>query len=231
MRFNRLENLIGHDKLELIKDKKIVVFGLGGVGSFAAEALVRSGVGHLVLVDYDQVDISNINRQLIALETTLGKEKTLAFAERARQINPDIQLEIINQSVDHTNAGQILGHDIDFALDCIDDVEGKIAIIQVCQKREIPMILSMGFANKFHPEMIQIAMLKNTSVCPLAKAMRKKVRDYGLSLNIPCVYSLEKPQPVLDKSILGSTAFCPSSAGLVMASYVINYIIGKEEKS
>lgn len=228
MRFNRLENLIGHDKLELLKDKKVVVFGLGGVGSFAAEALARSGIGHLVLVDYDQVDISNINRQLIALESTLAMDKTLVFAERARQINPYIQIDIVNQSVDDTNAGVILNGGIDFALDCIDDVEGKIAIVKVCQKQEIPVILSMGFANKFHPEMIQIAMLKKTSVCPLAKAMRKKVRDHGLSLEIPCVYSLEKPQPVLDKSILGSTAFCPSSAGLVMASYVINQIIGKE---
>jgi tRNA A37 threonylcarbamoyladenosine dehydratase len=229
MRFNRLENLIGHDKLELLKGKKVVVFGLGGVGSFAAEALVRSGIGHLVIVDYDQVDLTNINRQLIALESTLGMQKTKVFAERARQINPDIHVEIVNQRVDDVNAREILDGDIDFVLDCIDDVEGKIAIINVCHKEEIPVILSMGFANKFHPEMIQIAMLKNTSVCPLAKAMRKKVREHGLSLNIPCVYSLEKPQDVLDKSILGSTAFCPSSAGLVMASYVINQIIGKEE--
>jgi tRNA A37 threonylcarbamoyladenosine dehydratase len=229
MRFNRLENLIGHDKLELLKGKKVVVFGLGGVGSFAAEALVRSGIGHLVIVDYDQVDLTNINRQLIALESTLGMQKTKVFAERARQINPDIHVEIVNQRVDDVNAREILDGDIDFVLDCIDDVEGKIAIINVCHKEEIPVILSMGFANKFHPEMIQIAMLKNTSVCPLAKAMRKKVREHGLSLNIPCVYSLEKPQAVLDKSILGSTAFCPSSAGLVMASYVINQIIGKEE--
>ncbi|HKL47282.1 MAG TPA: tRNA threonylcarbamoyladenosine dehydratase [Candidatus Izemoplasmatales bacterium] len=230
MRFNRLENLIGHDKLEMLKDKKIIIFGLGGVGSFAAEALVRSGVGHLVVVDYDLVDETNINRQLIALESTIGHQKTSVFKRRAHDINSHAHVDIINEKVDENNIQTILDDTYDFALDCIDDVNGKIEIIRFCQAIEIPLIISMGFANKFHPEMIQMSSLKKTSVCPLAKAMRKKIRTSKLSLDIPCVYSQEKPSDVLDHSILGSTAFCPSSAGLMMAAYVINQLLGNEGK-
>lgn len=227
-RFNRLENLIGHDKLEMLGQKKVIVFGLGGVGSFAAEALVRSGIGHLIVVDYDRVDQSNINRQLIALESTIGKDKTEVFKDRALDINPELDVHTLVQKVDGDNISNILAEDVDFVLDCIDDVKAKVEIIAYCQKENIPLIVSLGFANKFHPQMIQIERLKKTSVCPLARVMRRKLKDKGLSLDIMCVYSQEKPHHVLDQSILGSTAFCPSSAGLMMASYVINQILGNE---
>ncbi|QLY39593.1 tRNA threonylcarbamoyladenosine dehydratase [Hujiaoplasma nucleasis] len=225
MLFNRLENLIGHDKIEMLKHKHIVVFGLGGVGSFAAEALVRSGIGKLTLVDYDIVDITNINRQLIAKTSTIGLKKVEVFSRRAKDINPDIQIIAIDEAVNQDNVLSILNPLPDFVLDCIDDVAGKLELVKACQTKQIPLILAMGFANKFHPEMIRLSTLKKTSVCPLARSVRKLVRDHGLSLDVACVYSEEKPAQVIDKTILGSTAFCPSSAGLMMASYVINQIL------
>ncbi|MCF7924158.1 MAG: ThiF family adenylyltransferase [Candidatus Izimaplasma sp.] len=225
MKFNRLENLIGEDKLKLLANKKVVVFGLGGVGSFAAEALIRSNILDLVIVDYDLVDISNINRQLIALETTIGLKKTEVFRNRAISINSNANVEIFNYKVDKSNIDEILFEKPDFVLDCIDDVEAKVLLAKECYDRDIPIILAMGFANKFHPEKIKISILKNTSVCPLAKVMRKKIRDIGLPLDIPVVFSEETPSQVIDPNVLGSTAYCPSTAGLIMASYVINKFI------
>lgn len=228
MRFNRLENLVSENGIEKLKQMKVVVFGLGGVGSFAAEALVRSGIGHLVLVDFDVVDISNINRQLVALESTIGLFKTDVFVNRAKDINPEIDILAINQKVTEENVYDLLDDKPDFVLDCIDDVFAKVELAKACEVLDIPIILAMGFANKFHPEMIKLSKLKKTSVCPLAKVMRKRIKEAGLSMDIPVVYSEEKPAEVINKLVLGSTAFCPSSAGLMMASYVINYILESE---
>ena len=228
MKFNRLENLIGKDKLLALKDKNIVVFGLGGVGSFAAEALVRSGIENLTVVDYDRIDITNINRQLIALENNVNKFKTKAFKKRALSINSNLKLKVINTKVDQDNINKILSNNCDFVLDCIDDIEAKVAIAEYCLKQDIPIILSMGLANKFHPEKIKITSLKNTSICPLAKVMRKKFREKNLSLDVDVVYSIETPAKVIDPKVLGSTAFCPSTAGLFMASFVVNKFIESE---
>ena len=225
MRFSRLENLIGQEQLSLLKDKKVIVFGLGGVGSFVAEALVRSGIGQVDVVDYDKIDESNINRQIIALENTVGEFKTDVFQARARLINPDLKIHTYREKVSKENIKEIIIESYDYVLDCIDDVQGKLALASFCQETDQSFMLALGFANKFHPEMIEISTLKHTSVCPLAKAMRKQFRDHGLSLSIPCVYSKEKPAKVLDQSILGSTAFCPSTAGLMMASFVINSFV------
>lgn len=228
MRFNRLENLISTNGIKKLNNKKVIVFGLGGVGSFAGEALVRSGIGHLTLVDYDVVDISNINRQLVALESTIGQFKTEVFLKRAKDINPDINISAINQKVTEDNVYDLLSEKPDFVLDCIDDVFAKVELAKACERLGIPIILAMGFANKFHPEMIKLSILKKTSVCPLAKVMRKRIKDAGLSMDIPVVYSEEKPAEANNKLVLGSTAFCPSSAGLMMASFVINKILESE---
>ncbi|MFW5794378.1 MAG: tRNA threonylcarbamoyladenosine dehydratase [Bacillota bacterium] len=229
MKFNRLENLIGKDKLVKLKNKNVVVFGLGGVGSFAAEALIRSGIENLTVVDYDIIHISNINRQLIALETNINTLKIETFKNRALSINSDLNLKALNIKVNQENIKEILNIDYDFALDCIDDVDAKVAIANTCLNKNIPIILSMGFANKFHPEKIKISSLKNTSVCPLAKTMRKKFREKNLSLEVAVVYSMETPARVIDPKVLGSTAFCPSVAGLFMASFVVNKFIESEE--
>lgn len=228
MKFARLENLIGKDNLSLLKSKRVMVFGLGGVGSFAAEALVRSNIGHLTVVDFDQVDVTNINRQLIATVDSIGKHKVEVFLERAKSISPEVDIVALKEKVSYDNIESFFSEPPDFVLDCIDDVDGKIALIEACEARQIPIVLAMGFANKFHPEMIEIGPLRKTSVCPLAKVIRKRVRMLNLSLDIPCVYSTEKPHDVYDKDILGSTAFTPSAAGLVMASYVINQMIEED---
>ncbi|QWC00622.1 tRNA threonylcarbamoyladenosine dehydratase [Mycoplasmatota bacterium] len=230
MRFNRLENLVSKNGIELLKNKTMMVFGLGGVGSFAAEALVRSGIGQLIVVDYDSVDITNINRQLIALDSTIGHKKTDVFLKRAKDINPNINITSITEKVSQENVNSMLEIRPDFVLDCIDDVFAKVELAKACYHMNIPIMLAMGFANKFHPEMIKISTLKKTSVCPLAKVMRRKIRDIGLPLDIPVVYSEEKPASVIDNQILGSTAFCPSTAGLMMASYAINYMIERENE-
>jgi tRNA A37 threonylcarbamoyladenosine dehydratase len=229
MRFSRLENLIGKQKMSLLKSKRVMIFGLGGVGSFAAEALIRSGISYVTVVDYDVVDVTNINRQLIATDDTIGLAKVDVFKARAKILNSKAQIVALNEKVSYDNIEMFFEEKPDFVLDCIDDVEGKIALAQICEKKKIPMILAMGFANKFHPEDIQIGPLKKTTVCPLAKVMRKRFRDLGLSLDIPCVYSTESPSQVMDKNILGSTAYTPSSAGLIMASYVVNQLL-KERK-
>lgn len=230
MYFNRLENLIGKEKLKRLNQTNVFVFGLGGVGSYAAEALVRSGIGFIKVVDYDVVDITNMNRQLVALTSTIGHKKIDVFCERARNINPKISIIPVDLKVDDQNIETLLSEKPDYVIDCIDDVFAKVELIRMCQKLDIPIIISLGFANKFHPELIKISTLKKTSVCPLAKVMRKRVKDAGLSLDIPCVYSEEKPAQVIDSDILGSTAFCPSSAGLMMVSYVINQIIEEDLK-
>lgn len=229
MVFSRLENLIGEKKLSLLSKKKVIVFGLGGVGSFAAEALVRSNIGQLIVVDYDKVDQSNINRQLIATRETVGEYKVDVFLRRAHAINPQVNIVALKEKVSYDNIEDYFEFSPDYVLDCIDDIDGKEALIKTCDLLHVPLILAMGFANKFHPEMIQVGLLKDTSVCPLARVMRKRVKMLGLSLDIPCVYSTEKPAKVLDNSFLGSTAFTPSVGGLIMASYVINQMIEEDK--
>lgn len=226
-RFNRLINLIGMEKFQILSQKKVIVFGLGGVGSFAAEVLVRNGIGEVHVVDFDKVDITNINRQLLALENTIGQYKTDIFAERALAINPKLKLVVHQTKVDATNISLILDEKFDYVADCIDDLKAKVAIAKYCLDNSISFISSMGFANKMKPEMIKVAKLNQTSVCPIAKIMRRDLKIAGYSLNFPVVFSEEKPTDVLDKNILGSNAYCPSTAGIILAAKIINDFIGE----
>ncbi len=227
MRFNRLANLIGEQKLDYLKHRTVMLFGLGGVGSFTFEALVRSGVGKIIIIDFDKVDPTNINRQLVALESTVGKYKTEVAEERGKDINPDVIILAYPVKANSQTIPDLLDMRPDFVIDCIDDVIAKMEIIEGAEKRDLLVISSMGFANKTHPELTQISTLDKTSVCPLAKSLRKKLKDRNVNLNIPVVFSTEPPKPVQDKNILGSSAFCPSTAGLYIASYVINKLIGE----
>lgn len=227
MRFNRLINLIGTEKFSRLANRKIAVLGLGGVGSFAAESLVRSGIKELLVVDYDLVDITNVNRQLIALNSTLNQEKVAVFKSRALDINPEINIETISQKITSDNIHSILDRNIDYVLDCVDDLDAKLEIAKFCLENKINFISAMGFANKMHPELIKIARLNQTKVCPLAKAYRRKVKLAGYPLIVDVVYSEEIPVKPLDSNILGSNAVCPSTAGLLMSSHVINKILGE----
>ncbi len=224
MRFDRFERLVGKETVQELKKKRVVVFGLGGVGGYVVEGIVRSGVENIILCDYDRIDITNINRQIIALSSTIGEFKTDSLEKRILDINPKAKVLKYTVRAEGSIISEILDMKPDFVIDAIDDVLAKVYIIKAAIKRDIPIISSMGFANKLHPEKIEISTLKDTSICPLAKVMRKKLREIDISLNIPVVYSKEIPKKNIT---LASSAYTPSVAGLIISSYVINRLIGE----
>ncbi|MBN2504113.1 MAG: tRNA threonylcarbamoyladenosine dehydratase [Bacilli bacterium] len=230
MPFSRLQALIGADKMEKLKQSTVIVFGLGGVGSFAAEALARSAIGKMVLVDYDRIDRSNLNRQLEALHSTIGQLKTEVMAKRLLDINPELTIEVFSIRLTAENVDEFVGMRADFVLDCIDDVNAKTLLIQRCQTAGVNIVSSMGFANKLQVESIKFTTLDKTSVCPLARTIRQQLRQSGASLKVPVVYSTEIPRASNDPSVkLGSSAFVPPAAGLMLASYVIRKLIDQGE--
>lgn len=228
--FERTELLIGRDGLAKLATGKVAVIGLGGVGSYTAEALARSGIGSLLLVDHDTVSASNINRQLHALTNTLGRPKTEAMAERLQNINPDLKLETWQQKFSPDTATQLLdGRRLDFVVDAIDDIENKTMLLVYCVNRKIPIISAMGAGNKLDPTSFKIDSIWNTTVCPLARAMRKKLREAGVSAHIPVVYSTARPAVTYSRSeerpVPGSISYVPPVAGLFMAGYVVDKIL------
>ncbi len=229
MRFQRLEALIGADNLQLLHQKTVLIAGIGGVGSYAAEAIARSGIGTIILVDHDVVDATNINRQLIALDETVGRKKVEVMAERIKQINPMAVIVPLCLFIDATTIESLFSLKPDFIIDAIDSVPSKTLLIETAVAKKIAIIASMGFARKMHPEKIELTTLAKTETCPLAREIRYRLRRDGVKLDIPVVYSIETPiESKLDSVRLGSNAFVPSTAGLIMASYVINQIIDKE---
>ncbi len=229
MRLDRLEALIGSDNSALLKTKTILVCGLGGVGSYCAEALARSGLCGLVLADCDVVDPTNANRQLIALDSTIGQMKTDVMRERIADIDPQVVVTTFTERISPDNLERLFAGNPDFVVDAIDDVEAKTALIAYAVARGVPIVSAMGFANKLHPEKIQISTLDKTTVCPLARIVRMKLRDQGLAARVPVVYSTEAPIASRREGIkLGSSAFVPAAAGLFAAAYVINAFIQME---
>jgi len=234
MRFARLEALIGQNTMQSLTEKTVFIAGIGGVGSYALEALVRSGIGNLILADPDRVDVTNINRQIIALDSTVGKLKVDVASARVKDINPAVHLTTYPLFLDSSNLDSVLNQKIDFIVDAIDSVDAKTALIEKALEKKIPIISAMGFAKKLHPEMIQLSTLKKTSVCPLAKTMRLRLKNVENAMALPVVFSTETPLEITHPSIkLGSVSTVPSSAGLMMASYIINHFIteSKEEKA
>lgn len=225
MRFNRFEALIGKEQFAQLKQKKVAIFGIGGVGSYALEAIARSGIGHIIICDFDHFEASNINRQLYAYDSTIGALKVDVAKARLEDINPDVEVLSYALKADADIIKEIFALKPDFVIDAIDDVFAKTDLIKASLLNGIPFISSMGFANKIHPEKIKIASLKETSVCPLAKTMRKRLREEKVSLDFPVVYSTEKPIESIGK-ILGTSPYVPSIAGLMMSGYVINKLIG-----
>ena len=220
MEFEREKLIIG-DKINILKDKRILVLGLGGVGGYVVESLARFGIGSLILVDYDVVDITNINRQIIALHSNIGKKKTECFKERLLDINPNINVMIYDLFYGKDNKDVIFNGKIDYVIDCCDSLESKKILIEECFKRDIPIISSMGTGNKLHPELFKITKLSKTEYDPLAKKMRYLFRDNKEILNeVMVIYSSEKPSDFKGK--IGSISFVPSVAGLMLTSFVIN---------
>lgn len=220
---DRLEALIGISNIEKIKSKKILVLGVGGVGSYVTEALVRSGITKIIIVDYDIVDITNLNRQNIALHSTIGQKKVDVLKKRLEDINPDIEVITFDCFFDNNTKDQVLTDDIDFIVDCCDSIESKKIIIKEALNRKIAIISSMGTANKLDPSQLEIVDIRKTFNDPLARIIRKFIKDEKINQKLMVLSS--KELPVKNGSILGSTAFVPSSAGLLIASYIIRQII------
>jgi tRNA A37 threonylcarbamoyladenosine dehydratase len=233
-RFDRLVRLIGKQGLSRLADSSVAVFGLGGVGSFAAEGLVRGGIGHLTLVDHDLVEISNFNRQIEALEGTLGQPKAVVMAARCHAINPAVHTEPFQVRYGADTAEGLLNQPFDYVLDCIDQVTAKLHLIESCLQRQLPIISSMGAANKLDPTGIQIADLFETSRCGLARIMRKELRRRGITRGVTVVYSTA-PTTMNDRDCcadratpLGSSSIVPPLFGLTMAGKVIQILLAKE---
>lgn len=235
--FSRTERLLGPAAMQTLKNAHVAVFGLGGVGSFAAEALARSGIGTLTLVDMDVVCVSNINRQLVADFETVGRKKTEVMRERIFRVNPDAKVFCRDIFYSEENAGMLDFTGIDYIVDAIDTVASKITLICRAQAAGLPVISSMGAGNKLDPARFEVADIYATSVCPLAKVMRRELRARGVRA-LKVVYSREEPrEPFEDVGIPpectykrrppGSTAFVPPAAGLILAAEVVRDLTQK----
>jgi len=216
---SRIAKLLGESAVCSLEQKKIAVFGLGGVGGHAAEALVRSGIGAIDIVDGDTVALSNINRQLVALHSTVGKNKTDVCAERFLDINPEIKLRKFPLFLSEETIGNFDFSEYDYVLDCIDDIPAKTLLASNCERLGVRLISSMGAGNKLNPMGFKVADIYETSVCPLARAMRARLRKAGVE-RLRVVYSTE--EPVITERVPASCAYVPSAAGLLMASVVID---------
>ena len=225
--FARIVKMTNQEWLENLQTKKVAVFGLGGVGSYVVEALVRNGSGEIVLVDHDKIDITNLNRQLYALHSTIGMNKVDVAKRRCLDINPNLKITTYQQFYLPDQGMEDIFSDCDFVVDAIDTVKAKIALIENCHKLKIRIISSMGTGNKLEPESFEIADIFKTSVCPLARVMRRELKIRGIK-KCPVLYSKEQPQKVADATP-GSVSFVPSVAGLMIAGYVIKELV-KENK-
>lgn len=242
--FARFSMMVGEDGIEKLRNSRVIVFGVGGVGSYTVEALARSGVGQITMVDFDEISESNINRQLHSLRSTIGKPKIDVMKDRILDINPDCKAELVKRLV-YDDIDEVLGNNkYDFVVDAIDVIGSKINLIEYCVKNNINIISSMGFGNKMHPEMVEIAKIKNTSVCPMARTIRSILKKKGIT-NVPVAFSKEIPvQPnkselfkeelptefrennkIPRKTTPGSNSFVPGTAGLVLASYVVRKLL------
>ena len=245
---SRTEILLGAESIEKLGNATVAVFGIGGVGGFAAEALARSGVGHLELIDYDTVSVSNINRQIIALHSTVGKYKVDVMKDRILDINPEIEVTAHKCFYLPETANQFDFSKYDYVVDCIDTVTGKLQLVEAAKAVGVPIICSMGAGNKLNPTAFEVADISKTSVCPLAKVMRRELKKRNIK-NVKVVYSKEEPveskvkisenqvemQGEEDnvsrrKSIPGSCAFVPSVAGLILAGEVIKDLAARNDQ-
>jgi tRNA A37 threonylcarbamoyladenosine dehydratase len=249
-RLSRTELLIGTGGLEKLRSSHVLICGIGGVGSYAAEALGRAGVGRITLVDYDDICLTNVNRQIHALGSTVGQQKVEAMAARLRDINPAAEIVAVKAFFAQENAGQILSPHPDYVLDAIDHFTAKVALITICRELAIPVISSMGAANKLDPTKIQVADIAETKNCRMARSMRKILRQAGISSGVQVVYSTEGHRELDPASssacgsecicpnkgdqvfscehrrvILGSISYLPPLFGLTMAGVVVNHLL------
>ena len=234
--FSRTELLIGNDGMKKLASSRVAVFGLGGVGGYTAEALVRSGIGHIDLIDNDKVSVTNLNRQIYALHSTIGRYKVDVAKERILDINPDITVNTYNIFYTPETSDKFDFSKYDYIIDAIDTVAGKIELIVQADRSGVPIISSMGAGNKLHPEKFEVADIYKTSVCPLARVLRYELKRRNIN-GLKVVYSKEPPikpypsdeEPPKGKQIPGSNAFVPSVAGLIIAGEVIKDLINTKK--
>lgn len=224
--FLRTRWLVGTEAVDRLQQMRVAVFGVGGVGGFCIEALARAGVGALDIVDYDRVDVTNINRQIIATTETVGELKVDVMKERIATIVPEADVRTYPMMYNEATADEINFGDYDYVVDAVDQVTAKLLIIEKAQAAGVPVLSAMGAGNKLHPEALEIAMLSETKVCPLARVMRREVKKRGLG-DFPVVYSTEEPKKVegIDERSPASISFVPSTAGLIAASKVIRDLV------
>ena len=245
--FSRTELLIGKEGLEKLKNAKVAIFGIGGVGSFVAEGLVRAGIGNFILVDDDKVCLTNLNRQIIATRKTIGKYKVDVMKERILEINPDAKVETVQEFYMPNSENQIITSELSYVADCIDTVTAKIELVKNCKELGIPIISAMGTGNKLDPSKLTITDIYKTNTCPLAKVMRKELRKRKIE-SLKVIYSTEEPIKPDNESefscktncicppgtkrkcsarnqVPGSISFVPSVAGLMIAGEIVRDII------
>lgn len=233
-RFARTELLIGEQGVAKLAASTVAVFGVGGVGSYVVEALARAGIGKLVLIDHDAVSLTNINRQLPALESTIGQAKVAVMRQRVLGINPDCQVEAIEQFYDKNQSEALIRPEYTYIVDAIDSITAKVDLIVTAMTQNIPIVSSMGAGNKLDPTQFKLADISKTHSCPMAKVVRKMLRSRGVTKGLKVVFSTEMsmtPQePAVEESgirrqLPGSISFVPSVAGLFLASAVVNDIL------
>lgn len=230
--FSRTELLLGQEAMEKLRRSRVAVFGIGGVGGHVVEALARSGVGAFDLIDNDTVSITNINRQIIATLDSVGKYKTEVMKERILSINPEAEIEIHNCFFLPETKDEFDFSSYDYVVDAVDTVTAKIALVMACEEAKVPIISSMGAGNKLNPAAFEVADIYKTSVCPLAKVMRRELKKRNIK-KLKVVYSKEIPltpgaseEETTKRALPGSIAFTPSVAGLILASEVIKDLTG-----
>ena len=228
--FSRFELLVGEDNIQKLNQAHVIVFGVGGVGGYVVEALVRSGIGHITIVDNDVISLSNLNRQIIATQETIGQKKVDVMKKRILSIHPECDVTTLDMFYLPETADQIDLSQYDYVVDAIDTITSKIELAVRCDQK-IPLISSMGTGNKINPALLQVSDIYKTSVCPLAKVMRRELKKRRVK-HLKVVYSQELPMKPFasdeithKRTIPGSTAFVPSSAGLLIASEVVKDLL------
>ena len=224
MNLSRLESLVGIENIDKIKRLNVLVLGLGGVGGYAVETLIRCGVERITLVDGDTIKPSNINRQIIATSKNNNKYKTKEWKKRIKRINPNVKVNIINTMINEDNIEVLFSEKYDYIIDCCDTSKVKVLLVKLCHEKGIKLVSSMGMANKMDPTKIQISTLDKTEIDPLARKIRSELKgsEKALMKDVVVVYSTEK---AINNNMLGSTAFVPSVAGIYITNYIINNTI------
>lgn len=223
--FDRVTKFIGEESLKKINNTTVAVIGLGGVGGYAVESLIRSGIKKIIILDYDTIDLSNINRQIISNTTNINKYKTEEWEKRIKIINPEVEVISLNMKLDISNIDILFNYKFDYLIDAIDDIFMKEEIIKRCLSNNISIISSMGTGNKIDPSLLELTDIKNTSYDPIAKKIRKYLKDNNIKGSLPVIYSKEQ-----NNSFTGSVPsmiFTPAVSGILCANYIIRKIIEK----